>query len=126
MDASLAVIALFSLQSEFPNRPIDGLVFFPSLEVRLLNHLAGCPNSYYETKDIERRTAYLKIVGGSRDKYIYYDRIGGMRADARKNASAYNTQERAHRYAQQNNLDFGPWTDMFAMVTQMKEDGIKW
>ena len=50
----------------------------PCLEVWLVDHLARCPDSHSETRGVERRAADLGIVGGSGNKHVDYDRIGGI------------------------------------------------
>ena len=86
---------------------IEHVISNPRFEVWLLDHLARCPDSHSETKNVERKAADLRIVGGSRDKHINYDKIEGARDSARKNTSGHNTEERGRRRAQLNSLDFG-------------------
>lgn len=88
----------------------------PCFEVWLVDHLVCCPDTYSEARDAERKASELGIVGGSRNKHVVYANIEGKSGQACKNAAIHNTPERRRKRDQLNDLDFGPWTDMPAVI----------
>ena len=101
------------------NEGMEFIITNPCFEVWLVDHLVCCPGAYTEAKDAERKAAELGIVGGSRDKHVVYASIEGKRAQACENASVHNTDERKRKRSQLNSLDFGPWTDMPAVIGRL-------
>ena len=105
------------------NEGMELIITNPCFEVWLVDHLVCCPGAYTEAKDAEHKAAELGIVGGSRDKHVVYASIEGKRDQACENAAIHNTDERRRKRNQLNSLDFGPWTDMPAVISRL--DGKK-
>ena len=101
------------------NEGMELVITNPCFEVWLVDHLVCCPDTYSEAKDVERKASALGIVGGSRSKHVVYASIEGKRGQACENAAIHNTDERRRKRNQLNSLDFGPWTDMPAVISRL-------
>lgn len=95
------------------------IVSNPCFEVWLVDHLASCPESHTEARDVERRAAELKIVSGSRNKHVEYSCISGKGREACANARRHNTSRRAAKRALLDDMRFAPWTDMPEVFERM-------
>lgn len=99
------------------------IVSNPCFEVWLVDHVACCPETFSQTRDVEAKAAELGLVEGSRNKQVVYSAIAGKRDIACANASKHNSAERKRVRAQLDKTAFGPWTDMPVVIGLLARTG---